>query len=75
VEPERIVWREPGSGMTTISTFSDLGDARTEIQIRQANVPEAARSPEARAGFATSLDRLAAYLGELVRPGTRPHEA
>jgi uncharacterized protein YndB with AHSA1/START domain len=65
VEPERIVWTEPGTGMTTISTFSDLGDARTEIQIRQTNVPEAARSPEARAGFATSLDRFAEYLGQL----------
>src|SRR5260221_572489 len=69
VAPERIVWTESGSGMTTISTFSDLGNARTEVQIRQANVPEAARSPEARAGFATSLDRFAAYLGELVRLG------
>jgi uncharacterized protein YndB with AHSA1/START domain len=65
LEPERIVWTEPATGMTTISTFSDLGDARTEIQIRQTNVPEAARSPEARAGFATSLDRLAAYLRSL----------
>jgi uncharacterized protein YndB with AHSA1/START domain len=66
VEPERIVWTEPATGMTTTSTFSDLGGTRTEVQIRQANAPEAVRSPEARAGFSTSLDRFAAYLGSLV---------
>ena len=44
------------------SAFFDLGDARTEICIRQTNVPEAFRSPEAQAGFKTSLDRLATYL-------------
>lgn len=65
VEPERLVWTEPGTGVTTTSTFCDLGDARTEIHIHQVNVPEAFRSPEAQAGFSTSLDRFAAYLGEL----------
>jgi uncharacterized protein YndB with AHSA1/START domain len=67
-EPERIVWTEPGSGVTTTSTFRDLGGERTELQIRQANAPEGYRSPEARAGFSTSLDRLAAYLGTLGGP-------
>ena len=66
VEPEKLVWTEPGTGMTTTSTFSDLDGARTEVRIRQTNVPEAARSPEARAGFATSLDRFAAYLATLA---------
>jgi uncharacterized protein YndB with AHSA1/START domain len=64
-EPERIVWTEPGSGVTTTSIFRDLGGERTELQIRQANAPEGYRSPEARAGFSTSLDRLAAYLEKL----------
>jgi uncharacterized protein YndB with AHSA1/START domain len=64
-EPERLVWTEPGTGVTTTSTFSDLGGARTEVKIRQANVPESFRSPEAQAGFATSLDRFAAYLRTL----------
>jgi uncharacterized protein YndB with AHSA1/START domain len=64
--PERLVWTDPGTGMTTTSTFTDLGGARTEVRIRQVNVPEPFRSPEARAGFATSLDRCAAYLGALV---------
>ena len=62
VPPERIVWTEPGTGMTTTSTFTDLGGARTEVRIHQANVPDYARSPEAQAGFLTSLDRFAAYL-------------
>lgn len=64
-EPERIVWTEPGSGVTTTSTFRDLGGTRTELQIWQANAPDGHRSPEARAGFATSLDRFAAYLDKL----------
>jgi hypothetical protein len=59
------VWTEPGTSMTTTSTFWDLGGACTEVQIRQANVPEAFRTPEARAGFSTSLDRFAAYLQRL----------
>jgi uncharacterized protein YndB with AHSA1/START domain len=64
-EPERLVWTEPGTGVTTTSTLTDLGGGRTEVKIRQANVPEAFRSPEAQAGFSTSLDRFAAYLGTL----------
>jgi uncharacterized protein YndB with AHSA1/START domain len=73
VEPERLVWTDPATGVTTTSTFADLGDARTEITIRQSNVPEAFRSPRARAGFSTSLDRFAAYLGTLS-PGASPAE-
>ena len=64
VPPERIVWTEPGTGMTTTSTFTDLGGARTEVRIHQANVPGAFR-PEDQARFATSLDRFAAYLKDL----------
>jgi uncharacterized protein YndB with AHSA1/START domain len=66
VPPERIVWTEPGTGVTTTSTFTDLGGARTEVRIHQANVPDYARSPEAQAGFLTSLDRFAAYLKTCV---------
>lgn len=67
--PERIVWTEAGSGLTTTSTFTALGPARTEVRIHQVNVPELQRSPEAQAGFLTSLDALAAYLGQLTAPG------
>lgn len=61
-EPERLVWTEPDSGMTTTSTLRDLGESRTEVRIHQTHVPAPYRSPEAQAGFATSLDRFAAYL-------------
>lgn len=65
-EPERMVWAEPDSGVTTTSTFRDLGGIRTEISIHQVNVPAAFRTPEAQAGFSTSLDRFAAYLATLA---------
>jgi len=65
-EPERLVWTEPASGVTTTSTFRDLGGSRTEVTIRQMNVPAEFRSPQARAGFSTSLDRFASYLGSLA---------
>jgi uncharacterized protein YndB with AHSA1/START domain len=65
VAPERLAWTDPDTGMTTISTFTDLGGDRTEVRIRQARVPEPFRSPQAQAGFLTSLDRFEAYLGQL----------
>ena len=74
LEPERLVWTEPDTGVTTTSTFVALSPTMTELRIRQSNVPEAFRSPEAQAGFATSLDRFAAYLevlGRDPRPGAR----
>ena len=64
-EPERLVWTEANSGMTMTATFVDLGNARTEVRIRQTNVPEAMLSPDAQAGFRTSLDKFAAYLRSL----------
>ena len=66
--PSRLVWTEPGveGGMTTTITFTDLGQGRTEVVTNQANVPEAYRSPAARAGFATSLDRFADYVASLA---------
>jgi uncharacterized protein YndB with AHSA1/START domain len=63
--PGKLAWTEPGAGMTTTITFTDLGDGRTEVITRQVNVPEAFRSPEARAGFQTSLDRFGSYLASL----------
>jgi uncharacterized protein YndB with AHSA1/START domain len=66
VEPERIVWTDPGSGMTSTSTFRDVGDGSTEVHIHQAHVPEPLRSPEAQAGFLSSLDRFAGYLATLA---------
>jgi uncharacterized protein YndB with AHSA1/START domain len=62
VEPEKLVWTEPEFGITNTSTFTDLGDGRTEVHIHQSNVPEQFATPEAREGFNSSLDRFAAYL-------------
>jgi uncharacterized protein YndB with AHSA1/START domain len=66
--PERLEWIEADvqGGMRTTITFIDLGDGRTEVVTHQTNVPEAYLSAEARAGFATSLDRFDAYLARLV---------
>lgn len=66
-EPERLVWTETDSGMTVTMTFADLGDGRTEARIHQARVPAAFRTPQAQAGFLTSLDRFAGYLAGLPR--------
>jgi uncharacterized protein YndB with AHSA1/START domain len=72
-EPERLVWTEPATGVTTTSTFRDLDGSRTEVRIHQVNVPEAFRSPEAQAGFSTSLDRFAAYLAGLAADAPAGH--
>jgi uncharacterized protein YndB with AHSA1/START domain len=69
VPPERIAWTDQDSGMTTTSTLTDLGGGRTEVQIHQTSVPEAMLRPEAQAGFRTSLDRFAGYLGTLRAEG------
>jgi uncharacterized protein YndB with AHSA1/START domain len=63
--PSVLAWGEP-NGMVNRSTFVDLGDGRTEVTIRQLNVPAMFRSPEAQAGFNSSLDRFAAYLATQV---------
>jgi uncharacterized protein YndB with AHSA1/START domain len=64
--PAMLAWTEEGSGLSTTIRFTDLGDDRTEVITRMASVPAAYRSPEARAGFATSLDRCDAYVASLM---------
>jgi uncharacterized protein YndB with AHSA1/START domain len=66
VPPERLAWREPASGLHTTSTLDDLGDGRTEVVIHQRFVPAGMRTPEARAGFLTSLDKLEEHLAHLM---------
>ena len=68
VPPERLAWLDSATGMHTTSTLHDLGDGMTSVVIHQRMVPEAARTPEARAGFLTSLDRLEEHLAHLT-PG------
>ncbi|MGZ6741118.1 MAG: SRPBCC family protein, partial [Nocardioides sp.] len=59
--PGLLAWLEPATGMHTTSTLTDLGDGTTELRIHQRHVPEAMLSPEAQAGFLTSLDKLEAH--------------
>jgi uncharacterized protein YndB with AHSA1/START domain len=64
--PERLSWLEQHSGMTVTISFTDLGDDRTRVDIRQTNVPPQMLDPRAQAGFLTSLDRFAAHLAQLT---------
>ena len=66
VPPERVAWVEPATGVHTTSTLVDLGDDGTEVVIHQRRVPEPMRSPQARAGFLTSLDKLEEHLARLL---------
>lgn len=68
VPPERLAWLDAATGMHTTSTLHDLGDGMTAVVIQQRNVPEAMRTPEARDGFLTSLDKLEEHLAHL-KPG------
>lgn len=65
--PERLAWVEPESGLHTTTTLEDLGDGTTAVVIHQRNVPEPMRLPQARAGFLTSLDKLADHLARLAQ--------
>jgi hypothetical protein len=47
--------------------ITPLGDGRTEVTIHQTDVPAMFRSPEAQAGFLTSLDRFGVYVALLAR--------
>jgi uncharacterized protein YndB with AHSA1/START domain len=66
VEPERLVWIEPEHEMTTTSTFTDLGDGRTEVRIHQTNVPAMFTHVDAQKGFESSLDVFNEYLQSLT---------
>jgi uncharacterized protein YndB with AHSA1/START domain len=63
--PATLSWREVESGVLTTITFHDLGDGTTEVVTRQSGLPPHYRTPQARAGWETSLDRFAAYLTSL----------
>src|SRR4029078_7368704 len=55
--PSRLAWREVASGMIPTITLEDVGGGRTEVTPWQRDVPAHYRTPEARAGWVTSLDR------------------
>lgn len=62
VAPERLAWIEADSGLHTTGTLEDTGDGGTALVIHQRHVPEAMRTPQARDGFLSSLDKLDAHL-------------
>ena len=68
VAPSLLRWVEQGSGVETTSTLTDLGDGTTEVEIHQRHVPEPMHTPEARAGFSSSLDKLETHLDRLLHP-------
>lgn len=63
--PERLAWLDSTTGVHTTSTLAELADGGTEVVISQRNIPEAMRSPEARAGFLSSLEKLEHHLDRL----------
>ncbi|MEV4351330.1 SRPBCC domain-containing protein [Actinoplanes sp. NPDC049596] len=68
--PKFLSWREVGSDVLTEITFTDRGDGTTEVVTVQHGLPPHMRTPEARAGWATALDRAAAYVKKLTRETT-----
>lgn len=60
--PSLVSWREVTSRMVTTLVFVELGDGTTEVITHQRQVPDGFDTPEARAGWATSLDRFAEYV-------------
>ena len=72
VAPERFTFCEPASGIVSTTFLAELGPRRTCVVVRQVNVSELYRSPEALEGFEASFDRLAAHLATLVASGARP---
>ena len=74
--PQRLVWVEADveGGMRTTITFVDRYDGTTEVVTHQTNVPAAYLSPQAQAGFRTSLDRFDAYLVRLQAGPQQPQD-
>jgi uncharacterized protein YndB with AHSA1/START domain len=70
-EPEYLSWREVSSEMVTELRFIDRGEDGTEVITTQHGLPPAMRTPAARAGWRTALDRNTSYLASLVARGPR----
>jgi uncharacterized protein YndB with AHSA1/START domain len=68
--PEFLSWREADSGVLTEVTFIDLGDGTTEVITTQRGLPPQMRTPQARAGWGTALDRCAAYIAAIAAKET-----
>ena len=64
--PRYLSWRELDSQVFTEVTFVELADGATEVVTTQRGLPPQMRTPEARAGWGTALDRAAAYIAALA---------
>jgi len=73
--PRYLSWRELGSGVVTELTLSDLGDGTTRVVTTQRGLPPEMRTPQARAGWASALDRCAAHIAALATLPARPEGA
>jgi uncharacterized protein YndB with AHSA1/START domain len=67
LEPERLVFEEPAEGSwhdgaSSVATFTDLGEGRTEMVVRTTIHTTDEMRQAAEAGMAGSFERLAAYL-------------
>jgi uncharacterized protein YndB with AHSA1/START domain len=67
LEPERLVFEEPAEGSwhegaSSVATFTDLGDGRTEMVVRTTIHTTDEMRQLAEAGMAGSFERLAAHL-------------
>jgi uncharacterized protein YndB with AHSA1/START domain len=63
--PRHLTWREVDTDVLTDVTFVDRGDGTTEVVTTQRGLPPHMRTPAARAGWATALDRAAAYIAAI----------
>lgn len=71
VDPPRYLsWRELDSEVVTEIMFTKLSEGTTEVVTTQRGLPAAMRTPEARAGWGTSLERNAAYIASLMTKGS-----
>ncbi|MDH6291969.1 SRPBCC family protein [Rhodococcus opacus] len=64
--PSFVSWREIESEVLTEIRFIDLDEGTTEVVTTQSGLPPQMRTPEARAGWGTALDRGAAYIEALA---------
>ena len=64
--PHRLSWRDRDFGVVTELSFRELDDGTTEVITTQRGLPPELRSPQARAGWATALDRHTRYLNSLA---------
>jgi uncharacterized protein YndB with AHSA1/START domain len=67
LEPERLVFEEPAEGSwhegaSSVATFTDLGDGRTEMVVRTTIHTTDEMRQVAEAGMAGSFERLAVHL-------------